>query len=149
MPTIHVSSFQPFESRVGRDTVLAIQFPYNAEVVEVLKAALRDAGRRFGRRNLGGWLADHHVWFCERAAWPLVRERLAGMGCSFHGTEGGAGRQERRTYSPPSTDWRPIFRQWFAGLARDYHPDRTLDDGKAMKIVNDAADRLRHLLDNP
>jgi hypothetical protein len=48
---------------------------------------------------------------------------------------------------PPLVDWRTVYRQWFAGLARDYHPDRTLDDGKGMKVINDAAERLRNLLE--
>jgi hypothetical protein len=54
---------------------------------------------------------------------------------------------ERAEDKPPALGWQPIFRAWFASLARDYHPDRTLDDGRAMKIVNDAAERLRNLLE--
>jgi hypothetical protein len=146
MPTIHVSSFQPFESRVGRDTVLALRFQYNAEVVEVLKQALRDAGRRLGRRNLGGWLEEHRVWFVERCAWPLVRERLAGIGCSFLDAEADSGRQERRTYSPPA-DVRGTVKAWYREMAMRFHPDRTLDSGAAMKAINHGYERLQELLD--
>jgi hypothetical protein len=31
-------------------------------------------------------------------------------------------------------------------LARDYHPDRTHDDGKVMAALNDAHERLRSLV---
>jgi hypothetical protein len=37
---------------------------------------------------------------------------------------------------------RGIVKTWFAGLARDYHPDRTHDDGKVMAALNEAHERL-------
>jgi hypothetical protein len=44
-PVIHVSLFQPFRSRQGRNTVLSLRFAYNAELVELGMA------RRPSRRN--------------------------------------------------------------------------------------------------
>jgi hypothetical protein len=73
---IRVSAFQPFESRRGIDTVLALQFRYDAELNEVIKSALREASRDKGIKNAGGWLAEHRCWFVEREAWPSVREHL-------------------------------------------------------------------------
>jgi hypothetical protein len=147
MSHIHVSAFQPFESRRGVNTVLALRFQYDPELIAALKDALQEARRRGYGNNLGGWLPEYRCWFVERHAWPLVADRLREFGCTFTEPEGERGRRERKnTYSPPA-DWRAVYRQWFAGLARDYHPDRTLDDGKAMKVVNDAAERLRKLLE--
>jgi hypothetical protein len=42
--------------------------------------------------------------------------------------------------------WRSVVKQWFADLARRYHPDKAQDDGKAMSVVNDADERLVALL---
>jgi hypothetical protein len=45
-------------------------------------------------------------------------------------------------------DLHNLFRTWFAGLARDYHPDRMGGDGRPMAAINDAAQRLRRLLED-
>jgi hypothetical protein len=34
---------------------------------------------------------------------------------------------------------------WFREMALRYHPDRTLDDSAAMKVINHAHERLREL----
>jgi hypothetical protein len=49
-------------------------------------------------------------------------------------------------YPPPADLLRPVIKTWFAGLARDYHPDRTGDDGKVMAALNEAHERLRKLV---
>lgn len=37
-------------------------------------------------------------------------------------------------------------KSWYREMARKYHPDRTLDDGSSMKVVNDCYERLLELL---
>jgi hypothetical protein len=39
-----------------------------------------------------------------------------------------------------------VITAWYRELAKKYHPDRTLDDGTSMKVVNAARDLLRELL---
>jgi hypothetical protein len=140
---IHVSAFQPFESRVGVDTVLALRFKYDPELIDVLKSALREASRVLGIYNAGGWLAEHRCWFVERNAWPLVRERLAAAGVSFFGAEAGDGRRERRDYPPPA-DVRGVVTSWYREMALRFHPDRTLDNGAAMKAINHATNGFKN-----
>jgi hypothetical protein len=157
MVHVHVSAFQPFESRRGVDTVLALRFRYDPDLIAVLKDALQEARRRGYGNNLGGWLAEHHCWFVERHVWPVVADRLREFGCTFAVRDGEKSRQtgtasegerhEHKSNNSAPAEWRTIYRQWFAGLARDYHPDRTLDDGKAMAVINDAAERLRKLVE--
>jgi hypothetical protein len=78
---IRVSAFQPFKGRVGVDTVLGLEFPYDPDLVELLKESIRDAKRRTGvAGTAGGWLAEHHRWFVERAAWPLIKAALLRAG---------------------------------------------------------------------
>jgi hypothetical protein len=76
MAEILVRAFQPFSSRAGVDTVLALAFRYDPELIAQLKAALRETGRSAGVRQPGGWLPEHRVWFVERCVWPDVRARL-------------------------------------------------------------------------
>ena len=79
---IRVSEFQPFRSREGKDTVLALQFPYDPQLITTLKAAFRAVRDGHGRcrENVGGWLPEYRVWFCEWFAWPTVRRLLVSAG---------------------------------------------------------------------
>jgi hypothetical protein len=77
---IDVSRFQPFQSRVGKDTVLGLRFGYDPELVAVLKSAVREAARALGVGFRGGWLPEHKLWFVENDAWPSVRRRLLEAG---------------------------------------------------------------------
>jgi hypothetical protein len=81
---IRVFPFQPFASRLGRDTVIGLQAAYDAERVALLKSALREA-RELTGRNTGGWLATERAWFVERSAWPTVRRRLVEAGYALDG----------------------------------------------------------------
>ena len=83
MSHIDVSAFQPFPSRIGVDTVLALRFQYDPDLIAALKDALQAARRRGFGKNLGGWLAEYRCWFVERSAWPLVADRLRKFGCTF------------------------------------------------------------------
>jgi hypothetical protein len=83
MVMIRVDSFQPFESRADVDTVIRLRFSYDATVVAQLKDALAWAAGMTGMKNVGGWLPQHRVWFCERAVWHLVRSQLMAAGCQF------------------------------------------------------------------
>jgi hypothetical protein len=59
MPHIHISSFQPFASRQGVDTVLALRFRFDRELVDTLKATLKaaknSANLRAPRTLVAGW----------------------------------------------------------------------------------------------
>ena len=77
---ITVSEIRPF--RDGH-SVLALRSRYDPELVRLLKDAIRWAGSATGVKNAGGWLPDYRVWFVERAAWHLVRQRLVSAGCQI------------------------------------------------------------------
>ena len=70
---IEVFRFQPFESRVGVDTVIGLRFKSDRDLVQLLKALLRKYRKD---RQAGGWLPDHRVWFVEESIWPLVATEL-------------------------------------------------------------------------
>jgi hypothetical protein len=78
--TVDVSEFQPFRSRVGVDTVLALRSEYDPKLVETMKAALLDARQFVGGKPAGGWLKVHDAWFVERPAWPHIRDVLQASG---------------------------------------------------------------------
>jgi hypothetical protein len=44
-------------------------------------------------------------------------------------------------------DLHELVKVWFAGLAFDFHPDRYGGDGREMKVLNEAHERLRKLLE--
>jgi hypothetical protein len=57
-------------------------------------------------------------------------------------------RREQEETTPQShavLDLRSVVKTWFAGLARDYHPDRRGGDGREMKLLNEAHERLKKL----
>lgn len=78
---IHVGSFQPFESRRGKDTVVKLTFPYDPDLIRLLKSALRTY-RDYAidpSKNIfqpGGWRPNEKCWFVERSVWPMVRRDL-------------------------------------------------------------------------
>jgi hypothetical protein len=78
--TIDVSEFQPFPSRAGVDTVLALKSGYDPELVETAKEGLAYARLWVGVKTPGGWLRDRRVWFVEKDAWPYVRDLLEARG---------------------------------------------------------------------
>jgi hypothetical protein len=58
-------------------------------------------------------------------------------------------RRDQEEHPPQShdvLDLRSIVKTWFAGLARDYHPDRRGGDGREMKVLNEAHERLKQLV---
>jgi hypothetical protein len=82
-----------------------------------------------------------------------VERELLGRGvnpeCFSQRTNREAGKPGPRrdaTHSPLA-EMRSVFKTWFAGLARDFHPDRIGGDGREMKVLNEAAERLRKLLE--
>jgi hypothetical protein len=140
---IRVSAFQPFESRQGVDTVLALRFQYDPELIESLKLALRRASYLKYIKNPGGWLAEHRCWFVEREAWPIVQEHLRADGYAYISSP--------EVDEPPRTnsgalDVRNTVKTWYREMAMKYHPDRRLDNGAAMAAINDSYDRLQELL---
>jgi hypothetical protein len=85
---IQAFSFQPFESRQGHDTVIGLRFEYDPGVNDILKAAVRVARETLGGHHLGGWQPEHEVWYVERCAWPIVRQRLVDAGHVITGQPG-------------------------------------------------------------
>lgn len=89
---IAVSSFQPFPSRIGQDTVIRLQFNYDPDLVESLKKILRhykdealDPARHIFKP--GGWNPNQKCWFVERNIWELVKHELEEMGYEFQTVE--------------------------------------------------------------
>jgi hypothetical protein len=80
---VHAETFQPFVSRQGLDTVLSLRFGYDPQLIERLKDALQQARSTLGRTNVGGWLKEHHCWFIEHEAWPIVKQRLIEADCTI------------------------------------------------------------------
>jgi hypothetical protein len=147
-PLIRVASFQPFPSRFGRDTVLSLRFAYDAQLVEHLKGILRDVRERYDLGPVGGWLPEYHCWFCERFAWPTVRARLMAQGCTIRedpGAEANAGPEQEPPLARAAANLPGLIRGWYHSLADDFHPDRG-GSVEAMRVVNEAHDRLRKLV---
>lgn len=80
-PVIHVSRFQPFESRAGRDHVLRLDFNYDPQLIAHLKRLL--AGYKtaaidpaHNRNAPGGFLPKYRCWFLEPCIWESVKLEL-------------------------------------------------------------------------
>jgi uncharacterized protein (DUF3820 family) len=54
------------------------------------------------------------------------------------------GSREADSAGPP-VNWPGVLRDWYRGLAMDYHPDRG-GSVEVMKAINEAHDRLRKLV---
>jgi hypothetical protein len=147
---IQVTRFQPFSSRVGRDTVIDLAFRYDANLVSQLKEILR-AARLYcrGAGQAGGWLITHKKWFVEPTAWPYVRGRLVEAGCILDEEPTVEENNNRATTDKPAagsvSSLEPIIRDWYHRLALRFHPDRG-GTNEAMQIVNYAHDELRRLI---
>jgi hypothetical protein len=127
--------------------VLSLRFAYDAELIDVLKAALRQASYQLDRRNLGDWLAEHRCWFVERAAWPIVRRYLQARGYAYVASpEVDEPRPSGESPAGALPDVRNVIKSWYREMAKKFHPDRTLDNGVAMKAINHAYERLLALL---
>lgn len=72
----------------------------------------------------------------------LERRDAEGESCRRSGTP------PRQQQQPPDA-LRATIKTWYRELVMRYHPDRTLDNGAAMKAVNDAYERLTELLGLP
>jgi hypothetical protein len=154
--SIRLSAEQPFKGRRGIDTVLVMRFPFDPDVIALLKAAFQEVRQQTGQGNVGGWLPGERYWFCERFAWPVVSRRLVEAGHALDGDpsagNGGpsAGNGDPSAGGPGSPRPTPpvlsesLIAGWYRRLALKYHPDRG-GSHEAMKIVNDACDQLRKL----
>lgn len=78
--TIHVDRFQPFQSRVGLDTVVRLRFEYDAALVSRLKALLAVHAVGTEHKIIGGWLPKHSCWFVEPSVWDVIRMELLYLG---------------------------------------------------------------------
>jgi hypothetical protein len=144
MSHVYVSAFQPFASRRGVDTVLALRFKYDPDLIATLKDALQEARSRGYAFQPGGWLAEERCWFVERQAWPCVRSHLRDAGYSVFLSPGVNESEE----PPPgrTLDVRSIIKSWYREMSMRYHPDRTLGSDQAMKAINHGYERLLELL---
>jgi hypothetical protein len=80
---IHVGRGQPFESRIGEDTVLFLRFRYDKNLVAEIKDYLARRRGEYPQGKAfqpGGWLPDERVWFVEEAIWADLREQLLDEG---------------------------------------------------------------------
>lgn len=85
-PTIiHVTRFQPFESRIGIDTVVRLDFHYDPKLIGHLKRILAnyrpdavDPG--LNRQTPGGWLPREKCWFVESIVWDVMKVELSSSG---------------------------------------------------------------------
>lgn len=73
----------------------------------------------------------------KKAIVKLLRQR--GQRESFQQAE-----PEKKTTAPPASP--DVIKSWYREMTLRFHPDRTLDDGKAMSAINHAYTRLRELL---
>jgi len=78
--SIHVDHFQPFQSRVGIDTVVRLQFDYDQALVSRLKAILSVYAVGTEHKTIGGWLPKHRCWFVEPSVWDVVKMELLFLG---------------------------------------------------------------------
>jgi hypothetical protein len=78
--SIYVDRFQPFQSRVGLDTVVRVWFEYDAALVSRLKAILAVYAVGSPHKVVGGWLPKHRSWFVEAHAWEVVKLELLYLG---------------------------------------------------------------------
>ena len=92
---IYFSSFQPFPSRIGQDTVIKLRSDYNPDLIADLKKILRhykdeaiDPSRHIF--NSGGWRPKEKVWYVERNIWELVKHELEELGYEFQDEDGAA-----------------------------------------------------------
>jgi hypothetical protein len=77
---IHVDRSQPFQSRLGLDTVVRLRFEYDAALVSRLKAILAVYAVGTPHKVVGGWLPEHRAWFVEPSVWDVVRMELLFLG---------------------------------------------------------------------
>ena len=86
---IHVTTFQPFESRIGIDHVMRLDFAYDPELIAHLKRLL--AGYKtaavdpaHNRHAPGGFLPKYRCWFLEPCIWDAVKLELSFLGYRIH-----------------------------------------------------------------
>lgn len=82
---IRVTMFQPFESRIGIDHVLRLDFNYDPQLIAHLKRILpvckaQAVNPSLGRMAPGGWLQREQCWFVEPIIWGAVRRELEILG---------------------------------------------------------------------
>jgi hypothetical protein len=150
---IYVKAFQPFESRVGVNTVLALKFEYDPERVEQIKQILRGEKARLGVSiPVGGWLKPHGCWWVERWVWPSVKRQLAAVGCTFveDANVGECTEAEAPRNRPPGrTRGRSVteeqVKQVYQSLVREYHPNRG-GSWDAMSAISRAYEELKKLM---
>lgn len=73
---IRVSRFQPFDGRVGIDTVVKLEFAYDALLIARLKGLLGLYSYLSPFPAAGGWVRFCKSWFVEPEVWPTIRAEL-------------------------------------------------------------------------
>jgi hypothetical protein len=73
----------------GYGTMYALSFPYDRELVAILKGAIYDA-RKGRSRPAGSWQPKDRCWWVEEFAWDEVSDCLRAAGCTLVGPDGQA-----------------------------------------------------------
>jgi len=91
--------FQPFESRVGIDEVVAVRLRNTnrwgdirlfTQFLAVMKAkhqALGHLSQETNNRNAGGWLGSWHRWFVEPCVWEELVAFYTSLGVAVEEVE--------------------------------------------------------------
>jgi hypothetical protein len=87
-------------------------------------------------------IPESYLWWALRNATALDPDQRKAIETFLGVGEAATG----KTNGQADIDLRAVLKTWYAGLARDYHPDRSRYGDEAMKIVNECHDRLRKLL---
>ncbi len=52
----------------------------------------------------------------------------------------------KNDHKPQLSGWEEVVRTWYRQMAMEFHPDRRLDNGVAMRAINEAHERLKRIV---
>lgn len=132
-PTVYLEA-----GRWDGQLMVAVSFPYDTDIVELLKDAVPHRPRR--------WCRDEKMWLVEpRCADELIVE-LRAVGCTVHDHRPGPSSSPRRREpswadhlfrAVGATRVEPVHR----ALTRGLHPEAATGDHELMAALNRARDR--------
>jgi hypothetical protein len=120
MVIIQVSVFEPADELDGplgesdslfQEPAVALRFPYNPAVVELLKRVFRGARPR--RAPLvGGWSAKSRCWWVRSPYWPTIRKSLLVVGVELSGPAAHPRRREAGFWGEEEQTWDARRCEW-------------------------------------